>query len=80
MWENDIGRFHASNYGLLKIVFELNLQLFQKDNKNSKTLLFFLIRDTTGRTSLELLSGRIKNDIKTIWESIVKVNFFVKKA
>jgi len=29
MWTTDVGRHDAANYGLLKIVFELNLQLFQ---------------------------------------------------
>ncbi len=29
MWVHDVGRFEGANYGLLKIVFELNLQLFQ---------------------------------------------------
>lgn len=31
MWINDIGRYNAANYALLKTVFELNLQLFQKN-------------------------------------------------
>jgi protein SEY1 len=30
MWHQDIGRYNASNYSLLKTVFELNLQLFAK--------------------------------------------------
>jgi hypothetical protein len=28
LWFQDIGRWDAANYGLLKTVFELNLQLF----------------------------------------------------
>ena len=28
MWMNDIGRYGASNYGLLKVIFECNLKLF----------------------------------------------------
>lgn len=28
MWYADIGRFHGSNYGLLKVIFECNLKLF----------------------------------------------------
>ena len=28
MWYSDIGRFHGSNYGLLKVIFECNLKLF----------------------------------------------------
>lgn len=30
LWFQDIGRWDAANYGLLKTVFELNLQLFGK--------------------------------------------------
>lgn len=30
MWHTDIGRYNAGNISLLKTVFELNLQLFQK--------------------------------------------------
>lgn len=40
MWTTDIGRFSASNYGLLKVIFEVNLKLF--DQKSSKKLLFVL--------------------------------------
>jgi len=28
MWTNDVGRYHGANIGLLKTIFELNLQLF----------------------------------------------------
>jgi len=28
MWTHDIGRYGASNYGLLKVIFEVNLKLF----------------------------------------------------
>ncbi len=43
MWEHDIGRYTASNIGILKTVFEVNLQLFAK--ANYKTMLLFIIRD-----------------------------------
>ena len=33
MWTNDIGRYTASNYGVLKIVFEQNLKLFQQESE-----------------------------------------------
>lgn len=46
MWTTDIGRYGASNYGLLKVIFEVNLKLF--DQKSSKKLLFVL-RDFDGR-------------------------------
>lgn len=31
MWQQDIGRYNAANLSLLRVVFELNLQLFQKN-------------------------------------------------
>ena len=31
MWTSDVGRYTASNYGVLKIVFEMNLKLFQQE-------------------------------------------------
>lgn len=40
MWSSDIGRHAASNYGLLKVIFEVNLKLF--DQKSQKKLLFVL--------------------------------------
>jgi hypothetical protein len=41
MWHHDIGRYNAGNISLLKSVFELNLQLFQraptgKENKGKE--------------------------------------------
>ncbi|KAL0480835.1 3 TM domain-containing transmembrane protein, partial [Acrasis kona] len=72
MWQNDIGRFQASNYSLLKTVFELNLQLFQKD-RTSKTLLLFVIRDHIAETSpLSVLRKQIQEDVDKIWTSIIK--------
>jgi len=29
LFENDVGRYNGANYGLLKTVFEVNLNLFQ---------------------------------------------------
>lgn len=31
MWANDVGRYQASNYGLLKNVLDLHIQLFQTE-------------------------------------------------
>ena len=42
MWANDVGRFNGANLGLLKIVFEQNMQLFLKERK-SFALFFFII-------------------------------------
>lgn len=78
MWMNDIGRFQASNYSLLKTVFELNLQLFLKD-QSSKTLLLFVIRDHIAQTSpLHVLQKQILQDIDKIWNSIIKTPQFTE--
>lgn len=33
MWSKDIGRHNGSNYGLLRIIFEVNLRLFKERSK-----------------------------------------------
>jgi hypothetical protein len=33
MWEQQVGLYHGANMGLLKTVFEVNLQLFLKDKQ-----------------------------------------------
>jgi hypothetical protein len=42
MWEKDVGRHGASNYGLFKTIFEVNLKLF---GQKSEKKLCFVIRD-----------------------------------
>lgn len=91
MWHNDIGRYNAGNIALLKTVFELNLQLFQKSafvsiffyfhfiSSGPKTILLFIIRDHIPKeTPLEKLKGIILKDMNNIWEGLTKV-FFKKK-
>ena len=36
IWEHQVGLYQGANMGLLKTVFEVNLQLFLKDNKYVK--------------------------------------------
>ncbi|KAL2920390.1 Dynamin-like GTPase that mediates homotypic ER fusion [Polyrhizophydium stewartii] len=71
MWEQSVGLYNGANMGLLKTVFEVNLQLFQKQNA-PKTCIFFVLRDFTSRTPLEKLAGTLINDLKRIWDSLVK--------
>lgn len=33
IWEHQVGLYQGANMGLLKVVFEVNLELFLKDNK-----------------------------------------------
>ena len=69
MWATDIGRYGASNYGLLKVIFEVNLKLF--DQKSSKKLLFVL-RDYDNRIPFEQIKAEIDKDLNKIWEEIYK--------
>jgi hypothetical protein len=39
IWETQVGLYHGANMGLLKTVFEVNLQLFIKDNQYVDKLL-----------------------------------------
>ena len=69
MWTTDIGRYGASNYGLLKVIFEVNLKLF--DQKSSKKLLFVL-RDYDSRIEFDRIKAMIDKDLKQIWSEIYK--------
>ncbi|KAJ3047036.1 Dynamin-like GTPase that mediates homotypic ER fusion [Rhizophlyctis rosea] len=71
MWETMVGLYNGANMGLLKTVFEVNLQLFQKQG-SPKTCLFFVIRDFTGQTPLENLSATLVKDLERIWAGLVK--------
>lgn len=65
MWTQDVGRYGASNYGLLKVIFEVNLKLF--DQKAAKRLLFVL-RDFDDRgNNGERIKIILENDIRRIW-------------
>ena len=74
MWTNDIGRYGASNYGLLKVIFEVNLKLF--DQKSSKKLLFVL-RDFDGRgNNFQRIQKILESDLDKIWTEIYKPDKF----
>ncbi|KAJ5226232.1 hypothetical protein N7468_007457 [Penicillium chermesinum] len=46
IWEHQVGLYQGANMGLLKTVFEVNLQLFLKDKTTThRSLLFFVLRD-----------------------------------
>ena len=73
IWEHQVGLYQGANMGLLKTVFEVNLQLFLKDHKNShRTLLFFVIRDFLGTTPLQNLRNTLLQDLTRIWASLSK--------
>ncbi|TDZ74610.1 Protein sey1 [Colletotrichum trifolii] len=73
LWETQVGLYNGANMGLLKTVFEVNLQLFLKDKQSSlRSLLFFVIRDHLGNTPLEALRDTLVQDLTKIWTSISK--------
>jgi protein SEY1 len=74
MWTTDIGRYGASNYGLLKVIFEVNLKLF--DQKSSKKLLFVL-RDFDDRAgNFDRIRKILEGDVDKIWSEIYKPEKF----
>ncbi|TVY21444.1 Protein sey1 [Lachnellula arida] len=73
IWEHQVGLYQGANMGLLKTVFEVNLQLFLKDKQsNPRSLLFFVIRDHIGATPLSNLRNTLIADLTNIWTSLSK--------
>lgn len=73
IWEHQVGLYQGANMGLLKVVFEVNLELFLKDKRSSpRSLLFFVIRDHLGVTPLENLKNTLIADLTKIWSGLNK--------
>jgi hypothetical protein len=73
IWEHQVGLYQGANMGLLKTVFEVNLQLFLKDSKAvPRSLLFFVIRDHIGNTPLVNLKQTLIQDLTRIWSTLSK--------
>jgi len=72
IWENMVGLYQGANMGLLKTVFEVNMQLFLKQQGKIKTLLLFVIRDFTGRTPMSNLSSVLTAELNKMWKDISK--------
>eukprot|EP00386_Alphamonas_edax_P005016 GDKI01015731.1.p1 GENE.GDKI01015731.1~~GDKI01015731.1.p1 ORF type:complete len:771 (+),score=270.52 GDKI01015731.1:36-2348(+) len=73
MWYHDLGRYTASNYGLLKTVMAVNLELFAQQASSQRTTMLFVIRDhIEAQTPLAALKTMILNDIRNIWREIKK--------
>ena len=73
IWEHQVGLYQGANMGLLKVVFEVNLELFLKDKKsNPRSLLFFVIRDHLGTTPLANLRNTLAADLIKIWHGLNK--------
>lgn len=73
IWEHQVGLYQGANMGLLKTVFEVNLQIFLKDKQsNPRSLLFFVIRDHLGTTPLQNLRNTLLQDMSKIWSTLSK--------
>ncbi|KAI8059377.1 RHD3/Sey1 [Gilbertella persicaria] len=72
LWEHQVGLYQGANMGLLKTVFEVNLQLFQTQKSKEKTLLLIVIRDHVGSTPLENLARTLQSDLEKIWTGLSK--------
>ena len=68
MWTSDVGRYTASNYGVLKIVFEMNLKLFEQ--KTAKKIIIFLRDFDPTRNRKDKIECLILEDIHKIWSDI----------
>ena len=68
MWTKDVGRYTASNYGVLKIVFQMNLKLFEQ--KTAKKIIIFLRDFDEIRNRKDKIEKLILEDIHKIWKDI----------
>ncbi len=78
MWISDVGRYTASNYGVLKIVFEMNLKLFEQ--KTAKKIIIFLRDFDPSRNKKDKIEGLILEDIHKIWKDIKIPEKYVGKG
>jgi len=72
VWAKDINRYQASNYSLLKTVFEMNLQLFYQETNQSKTMLLFVLRDYDGSIGKDKMHEQVQKHVQLIWEGCSK--------
>lgn len=72
LWTTDIGRYGASNLGLLRVIFEVNMKIF-RNKQTEKKLLLFVLRDFDDETNnAQVFRDIITQDIKNIWREIYK--------
>lgn len=71
LWLNDIGRFGASNYDIIRTIFELNMQLF--DFESPKKLVF-VVRDWMVRENESKIKSMLVGDMRRLWDSIKKTD------
>jgi len=76
MWTKDIGRHEASNLPLLQVIFEVNLKLF---DQNQKKQLLFVIRDyKKDKNNFEKIKEQWEQDLEVVWTGMKKHEKFSK--
>ncbi|RKP04790.1 RHD3/Sey1, partial [Thamnocephalis sphaerospora] len=72
VYEVVIGLHNGANIELLKTVFEANLRLSSKESKSCKTLIFFVIRDYSEQTPMDIHKQNMRATMETIWSAVPK--------
>lgn len=75
LWTTDVGRYAASNYGLLKVIFEVNLKLFAQ-NQSQKKLVFVLRDFNPHANNKESIISLLETNVNNIWNEIYKIDKF----
>jgi len=71
MWTQDVGRYTASNYSVLKMVFEMNLRLFEQ--RCAKKIIVVLRDYSEKRFKIKsIFEDAIMKDITSLWNEIKK--------
>lgn len=75
LWEHSVGLYHGANMSLLRTVFDVHLQLFQRDARCNTTILF-VVRDYLGSTPQANLRTTLMADMQRLWGSLNKPEAF----
>lgn len=65
-----IGQYNGCNYGLLKVIFDVNMQLFEQ--KLDKKLLFVLRDFDPQENQMDRIKDALNKDLENIWNGINK--------
>jgi hypothetical protein len=69
VWLQEIGRFTAANYEILRTILELNVQFF---NKETPKKILFVIRDFNDRENFDYIREMLIGDVSRIWSEVKK--------
>ncbi|KAI7859763.1 root hair defective 3 GTP-binding protein-domain-containing protein [Circinella umbellata] len=72
--ESQVNLYAGGNMSMLKMVIQVNLELFQnqKGARQEKTLILIVIRDYIGQTPIEKLKKNLQDNFDTIWNELNK--------